>query len=68
MIGPIAMAQREILDIAPAVRLACQEGNAFGGCRSANERREIGRQRRQGQLVDEPMAFVIPGESGINGK
>ena len=60
VVGSLDVPQGHILHVAPAVRLARQEGNPLGGLGRADKGREVGRQRRQGELIDEPVAFVVP--------
>ncbi|MEY4006033.1 MAG: hypothetical protein RLZZ221_2129 [Verrucomicrobiota bacterium] len=69
MIGPASarMLHGQIGDVTPAVRLAGEEGDPFGVRRRAHERGKIRRQRRQGQLVDDTVAFVIPRAQGQRG-
>ena len=61
MVEAVAVLDREIGVVAPAVRLAREKGDAFRVGRLADERGEIPGQRGERQLVDDAMAFVIPG-------
>lgn len=63
MVREAVMFEREIGCVAPAVHLARQEGDAFGGSWLAHESREVSRQRGESQLIDGTVAFIIPGDS-----
>src|SRR5579859_596410 len=64
MVGAVDMAESHVGDVAPAIRLATEKGNAFAGGRGEREGGEIGGERSQGELINDPMTFVIPGEAG----
>src|SRR5258706_3570496 len=68
MVRLLEMSERYFLGVAPAIGFPSQEGNAFGVGRVTNEGREIGRQRRQRQLVDQTVAFIIPGQRDLSSK
>ena len=55
-------------DIAPAVGFAAEEGDALAGGCGEREGGEIGGERSQGELIDDSMAFIIPGEAGKLGE
>src|SRR5436190_12561074 len=65
MLRFLAMLQRQIGSVAPAIRLSGEEGHAVPGFRGSNKGWEIGGQRSQGQLIDDPVPFVIPGRGDL---
>src|SRR5262245_32829224 len=62
MIWPVAMFEGETATIPPAVRFAGEENDAFLGGRRLDKGWKIGRERGEGNFVNETMAFVVPGE------
>ena len=64
MIWSVVMFKRQVGRVSPAIWFAGQEGNAFCRGRGAHEGRKIRRQRSERQLVDQSMAFIIPGSRG----
>ena len=66
MVGTAAMREGLVIgDVAPAIRLAGKEGDAFAGLRGFDEGGKIRRQCGEGELVHDAMAFVVPGAGGL---
>ena len=66
VVGIVEVLQRQIGGIPPAVGFAGEKSDALGGGGLFHEGREVGGQRGEGELVDEPMAFVVPGASAAH--
>ena len=60
MVGEAVMLEGQIRRVAPAVHFAGEEGDALRGVGRADEGGEIGGQRREGELVDAPVTFIVP--------
>src|SRR5204862_7608069 len=53
MVGTVAVAEGSFRSVAPAVRLAGEEGDSLLGDCGSDERREVRGERSQGEEVDE---------------
>src|SRR4030095_13146620 len=53
--------QREVGHIAPAVGFAAEKGNAIQVGHRLHKGRKLFWQRRERELIDNPVAFVVPG-------
>src|SRR5262245_5103711 len=68
MLRFLAMLQGQVRRIAPSIRLASEESDAFFAFRRGDEGGEVCWQRRQRELIDDAVTFVIPGEAGVGKK
>src|SRR4051812_46310187 len=64
MLGFLAMLQRQIGRIAPAIRLASQKGDAVTRFGRFYKSREIRGQGRERKAIDKCVSFIIPGAGG----
>src|SRR6185503_8515818 len=61
MVRTVEVPERQVRHAAPSVRLARQKRDTLPGGWRGDERRKVRGQRRQRELVDQPVPFVIPG-------
>ena len=61
VIRAVAVLEREVGGVTPAVGFACEEADSFAGHRCLGKRGKVCRQSIERELVDEPVAFVVPG-------
>src|ERR1051326_2559687 len=65
MLRFLAMLQRQILRVPPAIRFTRQKRNPFRSFGCVNETEHIRRKRSQRQFINDSMALIVPGQCAL---